>query len=135
MGGFIFFIIVIVVIVNISKKAQEQNKSINEYLNNVLNSKIESRPTYTQHKPNSVNNEASYQINKQPNSYYNKEKIDKYKKQDMDHAEHLVENETIDTKKIGYNKCPNCGTMNSKKLDRCFMCDARIIHVIHEFLY
>ena len=121
MAGFIFFIIIIVIIVNVSKKAQEQQTTVNKFLNDSINKRIE-----TQRKPNSVNNEASYQINRQSNSYYNKEKIDKYKKQDMDHAEHLVENESYDTKKIGYNRCPKCGTLNSKKLDRCFMCDTEI---------
>lgn len=120
MSGLIFLIIIIVIFVNISKKAKEDQTTVNKFLNDALNKRVEPR------RPNSVNNEASYQINKQPNSYYNKQKIDKYRKQDMDHADHLVENETADTKKIGYNKCPKCGTLNSKKLDRCFMCDAEI---------
>ena len=120
MSGLIFLIIIIVIFVNISKKAKEEQTTVNKFLNDAINKRVEPR------KPNSVNNEASYQINRQPNSFYNKEKIDKYKKQDMDHAEHLIENETIDTKKIGYNKCPKCGTLNSKKLDRCFMCDTEI---------
>ena len=121
MAGFIFFIIIIVVFVRISKAAQEQQTTVNKYLNDALNKRIE-----MPRKPNSVDNEASYQLKREPNSYYNKEKIDKYKKQDMDHAEHLVENESIDTKKIGYNRCPKCGTLNSKKLDKCFMCDAEL---------
>lgn len=121
MSGLIFFIIIIVIIVNISKKAKEEQTTVNKFLNDAINKRVD-----MPRKPNSVNNEASYQINRQPNSYYNKEKIEKYKRQDMDHAEHLVENETIDTKKIGYNRCPKCGTLNSKKLDRCFMCDAEI---------
>lgn len=120
MSGLIFLIIIIVIFVNISKKAKEEQTTVNKFLNDAINKRVEPR------KPNSVNNEASYLINRQPNSFYNKEKIDKYKKQDMDHAEHLIENETIDTKKIGYNKCPKCGTLNSKKLDRCFMCDTEI---------
>ncbi len=120
MSGLIFLIIIIVIFVNISKKAKEEQTTVNKFLNDAINKRVEPR------KPNSVNNEASYQINRQPNSFYNKEKIEKYKKQDMDHAEHLIENETIDTKKIGYNKCPKCGTLNSKKLDRCFMCDTEI---------
>ena len=52
--------------------------------------------------------------------------IEKYKRQDMDHSEHLVENESVDSKTIGYNRCPKCGTLNSKRLDTCFMCDAKI---------
>ena len=121
MAGFIFFIIIVVVFVRISKAAQEQQTTVNKYLNDALNKRIE-----MPRKPNSVDNEASYQLKRESNSYYNKEKIDKYKKQDMDHAEHLVENESIDTKKIGYNRCPKCGTLNSKKLDKCFMCDAEL---------
>lgn len=121
MAGFIFFIIIIIVFVRISKAAQEQQTTVNKYLNDALNKRIE-----MPRKPNSVDNEASYQLKRESNSYYNKEKIEKYKKQDMDHAEHLVENESIDTKKIGYNRCPKCGTLNSKKLDKCFMCDAKI---------
>ncbi len=121
MAGVIFFIIIIIIIANVSKKAQEQQTTVNKFINDAIN-----KSTEISRKPNSVNNEASYLINRQPNSYYNKEKIDKYKKQDMDHAEHLVENETIDTKKIGYNRCPKCGTLNSKKLDKCFMCDSEI---------
>lgn len=121
MAGFIFIVIIIVVFVNISKKAQEQQTTVNKFLNDAITKRVE-----IPRKPNSVNNEASYQINRQPNSYYNKDKIEKYKKQDMDHSEHLVENESIDTKKIGYNRCPNCGTLNSKKLDKCFMCDTKI---------
>ena len=121
MAGFIFLIIIIVIFVNVSKKAQEQQTTVNKFLNDAITKRAD-----IPRKPNSVNNEASFQINRQPNSYYNKEKIDKYKKQDMDHIEHLVENESIDTKKIGYNRCPKCGTLNSKKLDKCFMCDAQI---------
>lgn len=121
MAGFIFFIIIIIIIVNVSKKAQEQQTTVNKFLNDAINKRVE-----MPRKPNSVNNEASYQTRRVENSYYNKEKVSSYKKQDMDHAEHLVENESIDTKKIGYNKCPKCGTLNSKKLDKCFMCDAEI---------
>ena len=121
MAGFIFIIIIIVVFVRISKAAQEQQTTVNKYLNNAINQRTE-----VKREPNSVNNEASYLVNRQQNSYYNKEKIEKYKKQDMDHKEHLVENESVDTKTIGYNRCPKCGTLNSKKLDRCFMCDAKI---------
>lgn len=122
MAGFIFFIIIIIIVFSSVNKENKKNQStINTFLNNVVRNE-NVRP----HTPNSVNNEASYQINRQPNSYYNKEKIEKYKKQDMDHSEHLVENETADAKKIGYNRCPKCGTLNSKKLDKCFMCDAEI---------
>ncbi len=124
MPGFILFVIIIIIFVKISKAAQAQQTTVNDYINNILNKDL-TKPQ-PRREPNSVNNEASYQINRQPNSYYNKEKIDKYKKQDMDHKDHLVENESIDTKKIGYNKCPKCGTLNSKKLDKCFMCDAEI---------
>ena len=120
MSGFILLIIIIVIFVNIANKAKEEQTTVNKFLNDAINKRIESK------KPNSVNNEASYQINRQPNSYYNKEKIDKYRKQDMDHSEHLIENESVDTKKIGYNRCPKCGTLNSKKLDRCFMCNEEI---------
>lgn len=121
MAGFIFLIIIIIVFVNISKKAQEEQTTVNKFLNDAINKRVE-----TPRKPNSVDNEASYQVRREPNSYYTRDKIDKYKKQDMDHSEHLVENESIDTKTIGYNKCPKCGTLNSKKLDKCFMCDAEI---------
>lgn len=120
MSGFILLIIIIVIFVNIANKVKEEQTTVNKFLNDAINKRIESK------KPNSVNNEASYQINRQPNSYYNKEKIDKYRKQDMDHSEHLIENESVDTKKIGYNRCPKCGTLNSKKLDRCFMCNEEI---------
>lgn len=120
MYGFILLIIIIVIFVNIANKAKEEQTTVNKFLNDAINKRIESK------RPNSVNNEASYQINRQPNSYYNKEKIDKYRKQDMDHSEHLIENESVDTKKIGYNRCPKCGTLNSKKLDRCFMCNEEI---------
>ena len=120
MSGFILLIIIIIIFVNIANKAKEEQTTVNKFLNDAINKKIEPK------KPNSVNNEASYQINRQSNSYYNKEKIDKYKKQDMDHSEHLIENESVDTKRIGYNRCPKCGTLNSKKLDRCFMCDEEI---------
>lgn len=120
--GFFFFIIIIIIIVSFSKNTKNQTNQtqINKYLNDAI---LKPRVTNT---PNSVNNEASYQINRKPNSYYSKEKIDKYKKQDMDHSEHLVENVSADVNKIGYNKCPKCGTLNSKKLDKCFMCDAEI---------
>ena len=120
MYGFILLILIIVIFANIANKAKEEQTTVNKFLNDAINKRIESK------KPNSVNNEASYQINRQPNSYYNKEKIDKYRKQDMDHSEHLIENESVDTKKIGYNRCPKCGTLNSKKLDRCFMCNEEI---------
>ena len=122
MGGFIFFVIIMIIIFSsVSKEVKKNQSNVNTFLNNTIRNE-NMRPR----TPNAVNNEASYQINRQPNSYYNKEKIEKYKRQDMDHAEHLVENESIDTKKIGYNKCPKCGTHNSKKLDKCFMCDAKI---------
>ena len=122
MGGFIFFVIIMIIIFSsVSKEAKKNQSNVNNFLNNVVSQRNE-----TVRKPNSVDNEASYQINRQPNSYYSKEKIEKYKKQDMDHSEHLVENESVDSKTIGYNRCPKCGTLNSKKLDTCFMCDAKI---------
>lgn len=120
MFGIVFFIVIIVIIC-VSSEAKKNQTTVNKYLNDAINKRVE-HPR----QPNSVNNEASYQLNRQPNSYYNKEKIDKYKKQDMDHSEHLVENESVDSKTIGYNRCPKCGTLNSKRLDRCFMCDAKI---------
>ena len=122
MAGFIFFfIIIIIVFASFSKKAEENQTTVNKFLNDAINKRVE-----VQRKPNSVDNEASYQVRREPNSYYTRDKIDKYKKQDMDHSEHLVENESIDAKTIGYNKCPKCGTLNSKKLEKCFMCDAEI---------
>ena len=66
MAGFIFFIIIIIVIVRISKAAQEQQTTVNKYLNNAINQRTE-----VKREPNSVNNEASYLVNRQPNSYYN----------------------------------------------------------------
>ena len=122
MVGFIFFIIIMVIVFSsVNKEAKKNQSNINSFLNNAIRNENMKPRT-----PNSVDNEASYQINRQPNSYYNKEKIEKYKRQDMDHSEHLVENESIDSKTIGYNRCPKCGTLNSKKLDTCFMCDAKI---------
>ena len=122
MAGFIFFfIIIIIVFASFSKKAEENQTTVNKFLNDAINKRVE-----VQRKPNSVDNEASYQVRREPNSYYTRDKIDRYKKQDMDHSEHLVENESIDAKNIGYNKCPKCGTLNSKKLEKCFMCDAEI---------
>ena len=74
MSGFILLIIIIVIFANIANKAKEEQTTVNKFLNDAINKRNESK------KPNSVNNEASYQINRQPNSYYNKEKIDKYRK-------------------------------------------------------
>ena len=94
MGGFIFFVIIMIIIFSsVSKEVKKNQSNVNTFLNNTIRNE-NMRPR----TPNAVNNEASYQINRQPNSYYNKEKIEKYKRQDMDHSEHLVENESIDSK-------------------------------------
>ncbi len=57
------------------------------------------------------------------NSYYSREKVEKYRKMNEDHLEH-DEDFLKTTSEIGYKRCPVCGAMVSKKADVCFMCNS-----------
>lgn len=97
--------IIIIIVIIIVVKAIKENENINQnkkYTNTNLDD------VYT-----STLNNSKKQAYNNLNTAHRDHKVDKYDDN----------KNTIDTKKIGYKKCPNCGNTVSITSKECFMCD------------
>jgi len=68
-----------------------------------------------------INDITRSKISNPNNSYYSNNKVSSYKKMNEDHISHEDVKDITDS--IGYKRCPNCGSLISKKSATCFMCN------------